>query len=83
MLALVGRRGVDLGELELEQVELALARAGELAQLLQPLAAGAALSRVRLGARAQAQRLLGAAQLVEQLAAASAAIVSLRCSCWP
>ncbi len=64
VLPLVGLRRVDLGELELEQVELALARAGELAQLLQALLQAAHLG-ICLGARPQPQRLLGAAQLVE------------------
>ena len=66
VLALLGRGGVDLRQLVLEQVELALARAGELAQGLE-LARERPHLRECLGAGAQAQRVVGAAEVVEQL----------------
>ena len=56
MLLLAGSGGVDLGQLVLEQVELALARAGELAQLLElALKARALGERLRAGPQAQAR----------------------------
>ena len=67
VLALVGCEGVDLAQLELEQVELALALAGELAQLLEPLPRARACSRERRAQAAQARGLLGAAEPVEDL----------------
>jgi hypothetical protein len=65
VLALVGSRRVDLGELELEQVKLALARAGELAQLRHPLMQAPALGE-GLRAGAQPAQLLGPTQLVQE-----------------
>ena len=63
---LVEAGGVDLRELVFEQVELALARRGELAQGVE-LRGEAPGLRERLGAGAQAQRVLGATTCVEDL----------------
>jgi hypothetical protein len=77
------RRDVlDLGELELEQVELALARAGALAQLGQRVSSERT-ARVRGRARRAALRLLRAAEAASRISSCAEASVSLRCSCWP
>ncbi len=62
VLVLVEAGGVDLRELVLEQVELALARCGELAQRVE-LRGEAPGLRERLRAGAQTQRVVGAADL--------------------
>ena len=66
VLPLVEAGGVDLGELVLEQVELALARRGELAQGVE-LRGKATDFCEGLGAGAQAQRVIGATERVEDL----------------
>ncbi len=63
---LVEAGGVDLRELVLEQVELALARGGELAQGVQLRGEAPGLGE-RLRAGAQAQRVIGTAERVEDL----------------
>ena len=66
LLGLARLRAVDLLELPLEQVELAVARAGPRAQLLE-LLAQRPLARVGGGERLAPRRLLGAAEAVEDL----------------
>ena len=66
MLVLVGSERVDLLELVLEQVELALALGGELAQLRQPRLQQTRL-RESVRARPQAGLVLGVAEAVEDL----------------
>ena len=66
VLALVGRDRVDLGELELEQSELALARGCKLAHGIHALLQKPRL-RKGLSARAQALGMLAVAQAVEDL----------------
>ncbi len=63
----IGRERVDLAELELEQIQLALALRGELAAAPPGVARSARM--LRDGARAQLQSLalLGAAEAVEDL----------------
>ncbi len=66
VLALVEPRVVDLGQLVLEQAELALTGQGELTQGLELSREATGLGE-RLGAGAQAQRVIGAAEGIEDL----------------
>ena len=66
LLGLARRGRLDLAELPLEQVELAVARARALAQLLE-LLAQRALARVDRRERRAPHRLLGPAEAVEDL----------------
>ena len=79
VLGLIRVQRVDLAELVLEQVELALALGGELGELDQPPLELARMS-VGGGAGSQARGLLGAAEVVEdlQLGAAEASACGAR-----
>jgi len=72
---------LDLAQLELEQVELALARARELVQMRQ-LTARRAQPRTTPPARLAVARCSGP-QARSRISSCAAASISLRCSCWP
>ena len=82
LLGGIGRGGLDLGELEAHQVEVALARALALAQLGQ-----LAGERGRLGVRGAVAlaklELRGSPANPSRISSWAEASVSRRCSCWP
>jgi len=72
---------LDLAQLELEQVELALARARELVQMRQ-LTARRAHRGPRRPHASRVARCSGP-QARSRISSCAAASISLRCSCWP
>ena len=82
LLGGVGRRGLDLGELEAQQVEVALARARR-ARAARPAPPPAASTRgARRGRRGRSSSCSGPAK-PSRISSWAEEIVSLRCSCWP
>ena len=82
VLVLVEAGGVDLRELVLEQIELALTRRGELAQGLELRGEAPGLRERLRRRRAGAARARGR-RPASRISSCAPASVSLRCSCWP